>query len=843
MQFPSTYLHRFFIFVYASFLCVALGYAQPTTKVSGVIYDKVSNSPQPFVNIMVKGTTVGTVSDLDGKFTLSTQKQADSLIISSMGFKRQVLKLKYGQSNYFEIYLEPDNSILNTVIIKYNGNPAERLIKKVIKAKPNNDPENLNTYQYNSYQKIEVDVYNIPKYMKGNFLTKPFNFMWDYMDSSSTDGRKFLPAFITESYSTKYWKKIPSINKEFIYASKVAGNQDENISQFTGDFYQNINLYRDYLVIGGKTFVSPIASNGIFFYNYYLSDSTYRGKDKYYYLEFFPRRKQEYTFNGAMWIHDSTFAVKQVELELSESVNVNLIRKFYAFQEFHRVNNRWLPQKDSVFVDFTPISKNSIAIIGRKKGFYSNQIINKELPDSVLRNPNTIVLHPKAVSRPDAAWDTLRAEKLNLREMGIYEMVDSIKRTPRYKTYRTLGGLVSTGYWQVGKFEIGQFYKFYSWNPIEGNRIKFGGRTSLSMSRRWHAFAYGAYGFMDNKFKYKLQFYWHFNKSRTPWRILGIWYKNDMQQFAFDEENGFDHDNIMQAVRNQKMTNLLYQKEFNVQYEHEFFSGLMSRLTFNHSELSGTNYFTFRSGSNPNYTFKDITSTEIRFYTKFAFREKYINRRIDRTPMGTKFPVIEVDFRWAMKDVWDGDFNAQKLIIKVFDKIRLGPAGYLDVYAEGGKVWGTAPWPYLFNHNGNPSYFFNKRSFQGMLSPEFVSDEYATVYVEYHLDGLLFNRIPGFRKLKWREVLHARGLWGSLKNYDAHHALVQFPSYSENLVLKPSLLQPYYEVGFGIENIFNFFRVDFVWRLTNLQKDFNGDGIDDKKIKPFQFKIGLGFRL
>lgn len=316
-----------------------------------------------------------------------------------------------------------------------------------------------------------------------------------------------------------------------------------------------------------------------------------------------------------------------------------------------------------------------------------------------------------------------------------------------------------------------------------------------------------------------------------------------MQQFAFDEENGFDHDNIMQAVRNQKMTNLLYQKEFNVQYEHEFFSGLMSRLTFNHSELSGTNYFTFRSGSNPNYTFKDITSTEIRFYTKFAFREKYINRRIDRTPMGTKFPVIEVDFRWAMKDVWDGDFNAQKLIIKVFDKIRLGPAGYLDVYAEGGKVWGTAPWPYLFNHNGNPSYFFNKRSFQGMLSPEFVSDEYATVYVEYHLDGLLFNRIPGFRKLKWREVLHARGLWGSLKNYDAHHALVQFPSYSENLVLKPSLLQPYYEVGFGIENIFNFFRVDFVWRLTNLQKDFNGDGIDDKKIKPFQFKIGLGFRL
>lgn len=834
------------LYILSFFFFLGLGcslYGQPQTKISGVVYDKVSQQAQPFVNIMVKGTTVGTVTDVDGKFNLTTQKKADTLIISSMGFKRQYLPLKRGESNYFEIYLEADNSILNTVIIKYDGNPAERLIKKVINAKPNNDPEAVKTLQYHVYQKIEIDVYNIPKFMRGNFLTKPFDFMWSYMDSTGSDGKHYLPSFIAETYSHKFWKKVPAINKEHIVASKVAGNENENVSQFTADFYQNINLYRDYLLIGGKTFVSPIASNGIFFYKYYLSDSVQIGKDKFYFLEFFPRRKQEYTFNGNMWIHDSTFAVSTVQLELSESVNVNFIRKFFASQDFKRYDGRWLPEKDSVFVDLTPLTKKAVAVLGRKKGFYSHYQVDENLPDSITRNPNNIILEESALEKSEEEWDSLRTEKLSKIEEGIYEMVDSIKSTPRYKTYRVLGGLVSTGYVQVGKFEIGQFYKFYSWNPVEGNRIRFGGRTSLSMSKRWHAFAYGAYGFMDQRFKYQVQFYWHFNKNRSPWRMLGMYYKDDMQQFAFDEENGFDHDNIMQSLRNQKMTNILYAKEFNLFYEHEWFVGLTSRLTFNHNELSGTHYYTFRSGTNPQLSFNEIISTELRFYTRFAFREKYINKRIDRLPTGTRYPTIEVDFRWAFKDVWDGDFEAKKLKVKVFQKLRMGPAGFLSIWAEAGKVWGTAPWPYLFNHNGNPSYLFSRRSFQNMLSPEFVSDEYASVYIEYHLDGLIFNRIPGFRKLKWREVIHARGLWGSLRNYSHHHQMVQFPSYSENMVIKPSLLEPYYEVGFGIENIFNVLRVDFIWRLTNLKRDFDGDGNDDKNIKPFQFKLGFGFRL
>jgi len=109
-------------------------------------------------------------------------------------------------------------------------------------------------------------------------------------------------------------------------------------------------------------------------------------------------------------------------------------------------------------------------------------------------------------------------------------------------------------------------------------------------------------------------------------------------------------------------------------------------------------------------------------------------------------------------------------------------------------------------------------------------------------EGLLFNRIPGFRKLKWREVFTASALYGSLRNYEEHKKLVTFPHYA-GMGIKPSLTQPYYEVGFGIENIFRVFRIDFIWRLTNLNQDLNGDGIMDRKVKPFGVQGSFKFNL
>ena len=97
---------------------------------------------------------------------------------------------------------------------------------------------------------------------------------------------------------------------------------------------------------------------------------------------------------------------------------------------------------------------------------------------------------------------------------------------------------------------------------------------------------------------------------------------------------------------------------------------------------------------------------------------------------------------------------------------------------------------------------------------EFISDEYASWDVTYFMNGLILNRLPLIKKLKWREVFSFRGMWGNLtdKNNpysEGNEGLYQFPEGSYTLGNTP-----YMEVGVGIENIFKFLRLDYVWRLT-----------------------------
>lgn len=77
-------MRKSFILFLTLFLCV-VGYAQKVT-VSGVVIDKDLNEPLAGVNVVVKGTTVGTVTDLDGKYTLEADGKA-TLVFSYLSMK------------------------------------------------------------------------------------------------------------------------------------------------------------------------------------------------------------------------------------------------------------------------------------------------------------------------------------------------------------------------------------------------------------------------------------------------------------------------------------------------------------------------------------------------------------------------------------------------------------------------------------------------------------------------------------------------------------------------------------------------------------------------------------
>jgi translation initiation factor IF-1 len=816
--------------------------AQQTTRVSGKVVDAVSKTPIPFVNVLFKGTFSGTVTDEDGNYVLDTKLKSDTLIVSAIGFVRQNIRIKNGDNNKVDVQLQPDELSLTAVIVKYQGNPAEKILKKVIDKKPVNDIRSYQTLSYESYQKIEVDVYNISKLVQNNFLTRPFKFMFEYMDSSA-DGRKFLPSFITESVSDRYMQKTPEFSKEVIRASKIAGNgEDKEINQFTGEFYTNFNIYKDFIVISNKSFVSPIANSGIFFYKYYLADSIENEQGKFYKLDYFPRRKQDYTFNGYMWIHDSTFAVESIKFMLSEEVNVNFIRGLDAEQKYMQVDGHWVMESDRVLLDLNPLTKKSIGVIGRKYGHYDQYKFNEKIPDSIARNPNNIIMLDDILEKSTTFWDTARAEPLTIREQGIYVMIDSLKKNKTYKAYEKVGNVLLTGYIPLKYVEFGQYYKFYSFNPIEGSRAKLGFRTSPNLSKRFFMYGHLAYGFKDKQWKQNLELYYHLNADKIPWRLVGFQYRNDLEQFSVTEKS-LEHDNILNSLlRRSSFNNLLRVKKIYGFYEHEWFQGLTNMVEFEHREVQPVGNIQFQRGSDPTKYYTKLVTTEFTFSLHFALKEKYILRRVKRTPTGTKWPIVDIKYTLGVKNLWQANFGYHKLLVTIDDRIRINPIGYLDYYIEAGKIWGATPWPFLFNHNGNNSYFYDRFAFNRMNTLEFVSDEYFSIKVEHHFDGALFNRIPGFRKLKWREVVTASALYGSMRNYDAHKQLVVFPQYiGQNI--KPSLQQPYYEVGFGIENIFRIFRVDFTWRLSNLNRDLNGDGANDRKVSPFGVQGSFKFNL
>ena len=282
---PINCLFRYLIAFVLVHSCTAGVYAQ-TTKVSGRVTDALTNEPIPFANVAFKGTTTGTVTDFNGYFSLESDKPSDSLSASFVGYVPVTLRISRGKSQTVNFLLKVNKVDLGEVVIKAGENPANILLRKVIENRDLNDKRQLDSYKYESYNKMEFDLTDIPPDFKDKRLIKPFAFIFDNIDSSVTNSKPFLPFFITEALSDVYFRNNPKNTREIIKASKISGLENESVTQFLGDMYQNIDVYNNYIDIFGKSFVSPISNVGLLYYRYYLTDSAFIDNQWCYKLKF-----------------------------------------------------------------------------------------------------------------------------------------------------------------------------------------------------------------------------------------------------------------------------------------------------------------------------------------------------------------------------------------------------------------------------------------------------------------------------------------------------------------------------------------------------------------------------
>jgi len=781
------------------------------TQVNGKIIDAFTGLPLPYVNVYFKGTTIGVTTDLNGLYSLKTSQPVDSIRASFIGYDAQTLPVITGVIQTKSFFFVPSTTNLKEIEIIPEERWVDLLMRRVIRNKSLNNPDQIEYYQCEVYNKIQIDLNNISGDLRERWIFRPIDFVFDYIDTSNLNQKVFIPALISESISEVYFRKSPRTLREFIKASRISGIDNQSLTQYLGGLFQNVNIYDNYLNIFDKNFVSPIANFAFSNYAYILEDTVVLDGKTCYQVRFEPKRKQELTFYGTIWIHDSTFAVKQVNLRVSGDANFNWISDFYLAQSYDKVNDQyWVLTHDYRVADMNPFTDNLVEVpgfFGHRTSRYYGHVFDQPMTSEFYTTPTEVIVLPEAYNRDDTWWGEFRPDTLNNVEKQIYRMVDSVKSVPAYKYYEKAGYLIGTGYYIAGKFEIGPVFKFFSFNSLEGARFRLGGRTSNDFSKRIMLEGHAAYGTKDQVYKYQLGAIYMLMKN--PRRSIGGAIKYDIEQLGQDP-NAFSEDNFFASfLRRSPADKLTMVREYKAFYEHEWFTGFSNTLRFIRREVFpiGDEEFIINDEGNL-YIDNSLVSNEIQLYTRFAYREKYFYGEFERMNLGTRYPVLELFYGYGIPGFPDSDVDYHRLQFKINHWFNVFNIGWSKYIFETGKFWGKLTYPLLKVHAGNETFFFYPEAGNLMNYYEFISDTYATLYYTHHFDGLFLNRIPLMRKLKWREVIHARAVWGSLTDENKQYSV--FPDDSGEVT------NPYFEAGVGIENIFRVGRIDAIWRLSHM---------------------------
>lgn len=819
-------------------------FAQNAT-IKGQVIDVDTEEPQPFCNVFLPGTNTGVNTDINGYYEIEVDTAAaDSLAVRALGYEQQMRPIKDSMTQVINFFLRSSDVQLVEVEVFAGENPANTILRKIVENKERNNRFALPAYEADIYTKLELDLDNIQPEMRDRKMFKKFQFIFDNIDSVS-DVKPFLPAYVSETFADLYYLKLVGEEKVVPRARKVSGIDNESVIGFIGSMHEQYNIYDNLVELLGKKFISPFANAALGTYEYYIMDSTMIKGHWSYKLKFKPKRKQENTFYGDFWVSMEDYSIEILNMRMSSDVNINLVDRILIYQEFEpREDSMWLPIKEKTIIDFTA-SDNAPGIIGRKTRLYESFRINPPNTAERYRSADPEDYDPEELERPDTFWMEKRPEKLTINEAKTYAMVDSIQEVPIFKTYVDVLQTAVSGYKTIGKFRFGPYFSLYGYNAVEGHRFRLGGGTSHKFSKKIFLEGYAAYGTFDERWKYGFEAEYVFNRRyRTE---AGIAYHKDIDQRNESSED-FKPVGLLEGIYRRPVPQKLLQvEEYKVYYQKTWKKGWSLRSSLLHRSLRPVPDeeamdvgFNFRYLDNyyaddPSDidTLRSVRATEANFHLRYAYKERLLQDAFGQTSLGSDYPIISLNYTLGLKGVLESDFEYHKLVLSIDHFFYVGAVGWLSYEVRLGKIFGTLPYLLLETHPGNETYFYNESAFNLMNRYEFVSDAYATVMTEYHLDGFLLNRIPLMRKLKWRTVLGWRAAWGSLSDgnrvpnrLNEYHVVENTPYYGA------FDRGPYMESSVGVENILKIIRLDAIWRLTYL---------DNLNVAPFSIRATLAF--
>lgn len=848
-------------------LCICLlashgGRAQ--NLIRGIVSDSLSGEPLPAASVVLKGTSKGMKTDMEGEFFFSADIDDAILQVSFVGYDTKEVAIHKGETTGLEIELLPTGVELSEVVIKpkkqkykKKNNPAVDFVRNMIARRHSNDPRNHDYYSYDRYEKMT--------FAKNDYQTKPkkegkegkFDFLSQYVDTLES-GVTILPISEKENLSTVLYRKSPQSEKQLIKGYKSSGVDEifssDGVHQFLAEVFREVDIFKNNVPLFLQRFVSPLSSIGPNFYKYYLLDTLMVDSVRCVDLGFVPFNSESFGFTGHLYVTlDSTFFVHKAVLNVPKDINLNFVSRLTIDQTFERTDDGTrIITKDDISVNFK-LSERTKGMYARRLILYSNHSFDKPegdfrrsynddteplFADEIFDTASPTITWQDAYHQPDEFWTGIRPAQAQPRNTNsVSDLMARLNAIPFVKFMRRTLTVLVQGYINThpnpekSKFDFGPMNSTINQNTMEGLRLRVGGTTGIPFSNRLFLDGYVAYGFKDEKVKYDALVEYSFVDKKEfrkefPVHSLRFEYNYDLNKLG-QEYMYTSKDNMMLMIRRKKDRYATYQRNATLTYYREHYNGVAYGAVANYRREYSTKYAYFqRIGADGTYSFPDhydMTTLELKF--RYARNEKFYQSRNLRIPITFDAAIFNISHVMGYKGVLGSSYNYQRTDIGFQKRFWFSAFGYVDIITKAGKVWTKVPYPLLILPNANLTYTIQPETYTNMNALEFINDEYVSWDITYYMNGNLLNRIPLIKKLKWREVFCFRGLWGHLskKNDPAYggEGLYGFPDVTCRMSNTP-----YMEASVGIENILKFLRIDYVWRMSYLDNpDIQKTGI------------------
>lgn len=840
-------LFLFFIIIEAFNLCAQ--------NITGTVTDEKTGAALPFVNVFYDGGH-GVQTDSAGHYSLP--KKNGKLYFSLIGYVSKSFVIK--EATRLDVALSVDNIELGVAVVKSKktkysrkNNPAVIMMQKVIAAKKKSDLSVHPYYSYNKYQKLTFALNEISDKVFEEGGLKKVPFLKEHVEVCPETGKKILPISVDETVTQLIYRKNPKSEKQIILGQRSNGINDllstgDILTTLIKDCFTDVDIYDDEVRLLQYPFHSPISTrSAISFYRYFIEDTVMIGKDKCFELSFTPNNPQDFGFSGTLYIMaDSSYRVRKIEMGIPRHSDVNYVDNMMITQEFAQ-----LPSGEQVLITDEMLVQLKIAkFIQRfqvkRLTEYSDYSL-EPIPDKKFKFNGVVKKEPYAMMQDNDFWKNYRAEDLTKSESSMDALVKRLSNIKGFKAILFVGKAFIENFVETSvspehpsKVDIGPINTMITQNFVDGLRLRASAQTTANLNPHWFLKGYVAYGFKDERWKGMGEVTYSFNKKaylprEFPVNNLTFTYSNDVMSPS-DKFMPTDKDNVFTSFKWDKVDHMMYYENYRLFYDREWNNGLRFTTFFRRSKNTPTASLFYQplNGTNvPDASGQNITNfvtSEFNVGVRYQPGATWINTKQRRIAANNDAPIFALNHTVGIKNLFGGQYNYNYTEAEIYKRFWVGSWGKIDNDIRAGVQWNKVPFPLLIMPAANLSYIMEDNTFNLINNMEFLNDRFVSYMVSWDINGKILNRIPLIKKLKWREYIGCNVLWGMLSDKNNPYCnpndknLFYFPGRfnSDGLYTAISHVMdkkvPYVEAIVGIHNIFKLLHIEYVRRLTYIDR-------------------------